>query len=281
MEPSIEATFPNITRWVKEFGDVQIGYDRLTDTFIRAVDEGGMVWGGGSRFGTIDEALDQLERAIGEIFDDRASSRKTSTANSHQVKTVSRKAKGRQRVPDPLPKQVYKLEEIVEAIRRNEGAEITRLTVVKKLCENPGAAGAFAVFLAKKAQARLREKHGEKRYSELSNRAIREMKPYVEGPTEDRKEKLWSLLHEIEAEQNEYKSTRWGLLRNIKSWDLLILEKCLRSILRRDEATYWLYQATRDYVGGSVSLERDEIPRIEEIARFWRRYFKAQAGGGS
>ncbi len=62
-------------------------------------------------------------------------------------------------MPDPLPKQVRKLDEIVEAIRRKERVEITRLTVVKKLCEDPKAAEAFALFLARKAQVRLRKKH--------------------------------------------------------------------------------------------------------------------------
>ena len=108
---------------------------------------------------------------------------------------------------------------------------MTRLTVVKKLCENPEAAGAFAMFLARKSQARLREKQGNQRYRQLVNRAIREMKPYLADPTEARKERLWSLLWEIEAEQNEYEN-KWGTVRNIKSWDLLIVERTLRTELR-------------------------------------------------
>ncbi len=106
------------------------------------------------------------------------------------------------------------------------------------------------------------------------------MKPYLEHPAEDRKWGLRSLLLEIEREQNEYQPVKWGMVRNIKSWDLLIIEKCLRTILKPEEAKYWLYQASRHYVGGSVSLERGEIPQIEEIARFWRRYLKAEGGVG-
>ncbi len=210
MESLFESQFPNITRWVKEFGDIEIGYDRDTATFIRAIDEGAMVWGGGSRFGTIDEALSQLERRIGAILDDRASSRNTSTKRNSRAKTGSRKPRGRRSLPDPLPKQVYKLEEIVEAIRNKEIVEFTRLTIIKKLCEDPKAAETFALFLARKAQARLRDKHGKQRYRELVNRAIREMKPYLDEPSEDRKRGLWSLLLEIKQEQNEYKSVSWG-----------------------------------------------------------------------
>ena len=62
-------------------------------------------------------------------------------------------------------------------------------------------------------------------------------------------------------------------MRNIKSWDLLIVENTLRSILHRDEAPRWLYQAARDYVGGSIEFEKRSIPQIEDIARFWRQHF--------
>ena len=83
-------------------------------------------------------------------------------------------------------------------------------------------------------QKRLREKKLKERYRQLVNRAIREMKPYLDEPNEDRKERLWSLLLDIEAEQNEYESVRWGAVRKIKSWDLLIVEKCLRTILKTE-----------------------------------------------
>ena len=99
------------------------------------------------------------------------------------------------------------------------------------------------------------------------------MKSYLDHPTEDCKKRLRSLLLEIQAEQNEYVSIQWSAVRNIKSWDLLIVENTLRSILNRDEAPRWLYQAARDYVGGSIEFEKKSIPQIEDIAGFWRQYF--------
>ena len=145
--------------------------------------------------------------------------------------------------------------------------------MVKKLCENPDAAGAFAMFLAQRAQGRLHEKQGKERYVQLADRVVRDMKSYLDHPTEERKKELRSLLLEIEAEQNEYVSIKWSAVRNIKSWDLLIVENTLRSILNRDEAPRWLYQAARDYVGGSIEFEKRSIPLIEDIAGFWRQYF--------
>src|SRR5271166_4379057 len=277
MKLSFEAAFPNITRWVKGFGTVEIGYDPQTGSFIRAIDKGGMAWSGESHYKSLDNAFEHLENGIKATTGTRMRSAKRKVI-SKPSKTTKPPDRRKSHLPkDPLARQIQKLDEIVEAIRRKENVQVTRLTVVKKLCENPEAAGAFAMFLARKSQARLREKQGNQRYRQLVNRAIREMKPYLADPTEARKERLWSLLWEIEAEQNEYENISWGMVRNIKSWDLLIVEKALRTILRTDEAPYWLYQAARDYVGSSMFLEKASIPKIEEIARFWRRYFKIKA----
>ena len=51
MKLSFEAAFPNITRWVKGFGTVEIGYDPAArQDFIRAIDKGGMAWSGESHY---------------------------------------------------------------------------------------------------------------------------------------------------------------------------------------------------------------------------------------
>jgi hypothetical protein len=259
MKSSFEAAFPNIIRWVKGFGTVEMGYDPGTDSFIRAMDEGGMPWSGKSRYETVDDAFQDLENGISATIGTRKRSAKRRVSSKPSRTTKTPDQRKRKPPEDLLPRQVRKLDEIVEAIRRKENVQVTRLTVVKKLCENPNAAGAFAMFLARKGQKRLREKQGKQRYRELANRAVREMKAYLDEPSEDQKERLWSLLLDIESEQNEYESVRWGAVRKIKCWDLLIVEKALRTILRTDEAPYSLYQAARDYVESSMFLEKASI----------------------
>ena len=277
MRSSFEAAFPNITRWVKESGTVEIGHDPHTDSFIRAIDEGGMPWSGKSRYESVDDAFQDLENGIKATTGTRMRSAKRKVI-SKPSKTTKPPDRRKSHLPkDPLARQIQKLDKIIEAIRLNENVEVTRLTVVKKLCENPEAAGAFAMFLARKSQARLCEKQGNQRYRQLVNRAIREMKPYLDDPTEERKWQLLSRLKELVDEQNEHEWIKWGAVRKIKSWDLLTVERTLRAVLRRDEAPYWLYQAARDHVGSSMNLTKESIPRIEEIARFWRRYFKIKA----
>jgi hypothetical protein len=268
-----QEVFPNITLWVQECGTVEIGYDPNTESFVRAIDEGGMVLSGKSRYETLDDALHDLEKGLGQILVERALGVETS-ARRRRLASKQTQARRQKTPPEPtLPKQVQKLEEIVEAIRSKEIVQVTRLTVVKKLCENHEAASAFAMFLAQKALGRLREKQKNERYVELTDRTIKEMRSFLNHSTEGFKKQFRSLLVEIEAEQNEYVSIKWSAVRNIKSWDLLIVENTLRSILNRDEAPRWLYQAARDYVGSTMEFEKKSIPPLEEIAGFWREYF--------
>ncbi len=229
---SFEVAYPNITLWVKDCGTVEIGYDPGTDSFIRALDEGGMVRCGKSHYPTLDDGFRDLEEGLRSILTLSLPSPKPSARTKVSAKAKKSTDKKPNLSPEPnLPKQVHKLDAIVEAIRGKEKVEVTRLTVVKKLCEHPEAAGAFAMFLAQQAQGRLSEKHGKERYVQLADRAVREMKSYLDHPTEDCKMQLRSLLLEIQAEQNEYVSIQWSAVRSIKSWDLLIVENALRTIL--------------------------------------------------
>ena len=64
--PSFEASYPNISAWVSEGGWVEIGDEVQTGSFIRALDEGGMVWEGAKKYRSVDDALQALERGIAE-----------------------------------------------------------------------------------------------------------------------------------------------------------------------------------------------------------------------
>jgi hypothetical protein len=278
MPSCFESDYPTITRWIKEFGRIEIGGESFTDHFVKAVNREGVLWGGKRQYTTIDEALKDMERGIEAFLVEQ-----TRTSPSRTGKTRSKKPrKARSRADEDqhrseedrkLIKKVEKLEEIAESLRQHEHFSITRLTLLKGLCEDPKAAGAFALFLARKIQRRMREKDAPKRYRELVNRAVREMKPYLDDPTEERKERLWSLFREIEGEQDEYENIPWGVVRNVKSFDLLVVEHALKAVLRPYEASFWLYHAARDYTGKTDQLIPKSAPMVEEIAGFWRKYF--------
>jgi hypothetical protein len=64
-----EGTYPNITRWLTH-GWIEIGEVEYSESFIRALDEGGMVWEGEESYQTIDQALQDLEAGLEEIIKD-------------------------------------------------------------------------------------------------------------------------------------------------------------------------------------------------------------------
>ncbi len=67
---SFEAKYPHISEWVLGGGWVELGRTDSTNTFARALDEGGMIWEGEASYQTMDEALQALDDGIKEWLDE-------------------------------------------------------------------------------------------------------------------------------------------------------------------------------------------------------------------
>ena len=65
-----EAAYPNITAWVTDGGWIEIGGEIQRGSFVRALDEGGMIWEGAKRYKSVDKALQALERGIAKWTDE-------------------------------------------------------------------------------------------------------------------------------------------------------------------------------------------------------------------
>ncbi len=59
-----EQTYPMIARWVESGGYVEIGHDGFSSSFVRALDEGGMIWEGEPHYPTLNDALQALDLGI-------------------------------------------------------------------------------------------------------------------------------------------------------------------------------------------------------------------------
>ena len=73
MNPPFTITNINIAHFVDDIGWIEIGYsqDGYVTSFVRAVDEGGIVWEGEDDYPTLDAALVALEAALGEWLEER------------------------------------------------------------------------------------------------------------------------------------------------------------------------------------------------------------------
>lgn len=64
MSNSFEASYPAIAEWVDSYGWIEIGNDGNSDSLVRALDEGGMIWESGAKHKTLDKALQACEQAL-------------------------------------------------------------------------------------------------------------------------------------------------------------------------------------------------------------------------
>lgn len=63
-------TYPCMARWLEAHGTIEFGYCRNTQSFIRALDEGGMIWHGQSSYSSFDAALADCEAGVGRWLRD-------------------------------------------------------------------------------------------------------------------------------------------------------------------------------------------------------------------
>ncbi len=67
---NFSSTYPNIAAWTESYGWIEIGQDEESQSFIRVLDMGGMVWEGKSKYKSVDAALDDLEAALEKIIEE-------------------------------------------------------------------------------------------------------------------------------------------------------------------------------------------------------------------
>lgn len=73
MKVSFEKKYPNIARWIDEHtGWIEIGYkvDSPLNSYIRALDCGGMFWEGKESYETVEEALQDLNAGLEDILEE-------------------------------------------------------------------------------------------------------------------------------------------------------------------------------------------------------------------
>ena len=70
-----ETHYPNIAEWLALDGLVEIGPDGYLRSFVRALDEGGMIWEGEEEYPTLDDALRDLDTGVKTWMDENLSKR--------------------------------------------------------------------------------------------------------------------------------------------------------------------------------------------------------------
>jgi hypothetical protein len=67
---NLSSTYPNISAWTESYGWIEIGQDNYFQSFVRALDMGGMVWEGKPKYKSVDAAFDDLEAVLEKIIEE-------------------------------------------------------------------------------------------------------------------------------------------------------------------------------------------------------------------
>ena len=177
----------------------------------------------------------------------------------------------KEQVSKSVATKLKKLVLLARDLRAGENFQITRLTVLKSWCEEPVAAGRFALHLAERSKGRA-----TKKYKLLIANALRQVKKHLANREGQADEALWQALRELEDSQNEYRDTRWGRVRTIHCREALLAEHALRCVARPQESAHWGYQAARQYAERynpryGTGLIPESAAAVEDIAAFWAR----------
>jgi hypothetical protein len=192
--------------------------------------------------------------------------------------------------PSPAAiKKLRTLAQIAADLRKGDDFPITRLTTIKSLCADPEAAAKFALHIAqltlKKMKSRSRPGHGTAsagtRYRRLASDIVRSMTAYMKRRSAKTRESLHELLSEAKKAQNKYEHQRWGAVRIVQCWELLIVETALECVLSPYGSSILGYQVARQYAERynsryGTGLLPESAPMMEEIADFWGRHYLGQ-----
>ncbi len=181
--------------------------------------------------------------------------------------------------------RIRKLASLPEEIRQTRWAvSITRLTVLKSLCQEHERANRFVAHLARKTfenlnQAKERSTHPvtptELSHREMMEQALEGLDTWQRTPSEKLRRTLSELHGRMRAEQNEHRNIPFGALRLITDSELLLFEYALSCLLAHErEIGTWAYQTARQYAerydsSHGTGLTPDSIPLVQDIIEFW------------
>jgi len=160
---------------------------------------------------------------------------------------------------------------IIAAIDESRCSNGTRLTVLKKWFARAERLTAFGAWIASRAASLKGKTTGEAGQLFTESRKLLRRLDRVH-PKLDRAAaaKMHRRLVEF---QNEYKSTRYGLVRQIKNWNLMVVEKGLAIYLNRESSPSAGYEVAADYCRHydsryPESLTAGSVSKLNQLVRF-------------
>jgi hypothetical protein len=164
-----------------------------------------------------------------------------------------------------------KLLKIADDIGEHGSANLTRLAVLKKWFEKPERLSTFAFWIATRATSRKGKTGG------AATELFREARSLLAGADKCRPKlnrQVAGTLHDrLRDFQDEYQKQRWGPVRIVHNWNLMLVEHALAIYLWHTDSPADGYKLAADYCQNYDSrygngLNGPSRTKIEEIVRF-------------
>ncbi len=164
-----------------------------------------------------------------------------------------------------------KLLRIADDIAEHGNVNLTRLVVLKKWFEKPERLSVFAIWVAARATSRKGKTAG------AAAELFREAKALLAGADKCRpqldRQKALELHDRLRDFQNEYENQRWGAVRIVHNWNLMLVEHALAIYLWHTNSPADGYKLAADYCQNydpqyGNGLNGPSWTKIEEIVRF-------------
>ncbi len=172
--------------------------------------------------------------------------------------------------------RVKKLTDLAVGLRDGNQFNITRLTIIKKICKEKNGFNQFSLHLSEAAYRS--EKHPEHKI--LIEKSIQSIQAFMSDPSEENNKLIHKSYIELRDEQNEIKEIRGYPVRIINCTNLLIVEHAVECVStpNLEYASKVAYQMARRFAerydpGKFEGLVEKSAPLVQEMAVFWIDYY--------
>ncbi len=177
-------------------------------------------------------------------------------------------------MPTGIPEKLLK---IVDDIASMGNVPLTRLTVMKKWLEPPGRLAAFALWMAFHAISEKKKQTGEAANLFRESKALlKNLDAHFPVLSAEQRTVASALHGRMRDFQNDYTDTRWARVRNIKIWELLLVEKAIGILLNPYADPSDGYKLAADYCQHydpqfGNGLNGPSAVKIRKIARWMEK----------
>jgi hypothetical protein len=167
-----------------------------------------------------------------------------------------------------------KIQKIIDDIDTRGNVPLTRLTVMKKWFGHPGRMPAFGLWVARRAAARKGKTQGEAGALLNEARSLLGTAAARESLFQQIDRKAAESLHDrARAFHSDFENQKWGPVRIIHCWQILLVEEGLALHLGLGKLPTQGYKLAADWAGNydprfGNGLNGPSRGKLEELVRF-------------